>query len=453
MTTRLVFARHVWDELHRHLDHASPSEDGAFLLMHAGSGVRTERLVVPEILLPDEDAWEARGNHNLRPSGRWLSGAIGAAIESDSGLAFVHSHPSDEHPSELSWIDKTTSKTWADTIGPALGRPFASLVWTPTDISGWLFAGGDAEPRDIEVVEALGHRQRLVLRSPRIAKHDDVTLDDRQVRALGDLGNSRLRDLSVAIVGAGGTGSPLADILARMGVARLVVIDPDVIDTPSNLRRITGSAWEDLRGRAPKAEVVARHVAGLELVDSVEGITRDVRHEDVARLLLDVDLVVSTTDTHSSRALLNQLAMQYYVPVVDVGLRVGTATDGSISGMPVDVRLLLPDEPCLWCRGVLDAERIRAENLPEAERKRLEVEGYVQGIGEPQPSLAALNNLAASIAATIALQLATDNEVSMSFFIVDPWELYLQPIDAEIDVNCVCRRWRGRGDDGELPVL
>ena len=453
MTTRVVFLRSVWDQLAQHLVEAAPSEDGAFLLLNNGRGARSDRLVVPELLLPPEDAWESRGNHNLRPSGQWVSAAIGSAIKSDSGLAFVHSHPASDHPSELSWIDKATSKEWARTFVPTLGMPFASLVWTPDDISGWLFTEAASEPNDIDVFEALGRRQRIVLQRPSSLAKGDADLDDRQARALGNLGNSRLRNLSVAIVGAGGTGSPLAEILARMGVARLTVIDPDVVDTPSNLRRIIGSRRADLDSRTSKAALVARHVRDLELVDSVDGIHADVRRNEVARHLLDADLVISTTDTHSSRALLNQIAMQFYVPVIDVGVKVGTARDGSVSGMPVDIRLLLPDQPCLWCRGVLDAERIRAENLPAEERKRLEAEGYVQGVTEPQPSLAALNNVAASLAATIALQLATDNEVPASSFIVDPWELYLQPMEVEIDPGCVCQRWRGRGDTAAIPTL
>lgn len=450
---RLVFLRSVWDELSSHLLQAAPSEDGAFLLIGLGHGSAGSRLTVPEIILPPENAWESRGNHTLRPSGQWLSAAIGAAIDNGSGLAFVHSHPDSHHPSELSWIDKATSKDWALTLVPTLQAPFASLVWTPSDISGWLFFESDREPIHIDTVEALGRRARVVLHGAVPSRQSDVELDDRQRRALGDLGNDRLRGLSVGLVGAGGTGSPLAEILARMGVARLKVIDPDVVDTPSNLRRITGATQADLEFAAAKADVVTRHVDGLGLGTSADPLAADVRTDHVARHLLDLDVIISTTDTHSSRALVNQVAFQYYVPVIDVGVKVGTATDGAVSGMPVEVRVLLPDEPCLWCRGVLDAGRIREENLPVNERERLRAEGYIQGVEGPQPSLAALNNVAASIAAMLALQLATDHEVALSTFIFDPWELYLQPIDVAIDTECVCRHWRGRADAAALPTL
>ena len=275
---------------------------------------------------------------------------------------------------------------WARMIVPTLDRPFLSLVWTPSDISGWFFETADAEPELTDTVEALGRRRRRVLHRAGNAPNDEA-IDDRQRRALGLPLNTSVREMSVAIVGLGGTGSPLGEILARMGVAGMTLIDPDVIDTPSNLRRISGSAFDDLAAQTPKATVAARHLNELHLVERLDPIQGDVRAEEVARTLIDADLVLSTTDTHSSRALVNQIAVQYYVPVIDVGVRVGIATDGSISGMPVDIRILLPDEACLWCRGILDARRIRDENLPPEEHERLEAEGYVQGDAGPQPSL------------------------------------------------------------------
>ena len=51
----------------------------------------------------------------------------------------------------------------------------------------------------------------------------------------------------------------------------------------------------------------------------------------------------------------------------------------------------------LWCRGAINAHTIRAENLPAAQRKRLQKEGYVvEGVGEPVPSVVALTVLGPS---------------------------------------------------------
>jgi hypothetical protein len=238
-----------------------------------------------------------------------------------------------------------------------------------------------------------------------------------------------------------------------MGVRHLTIIDPDRVDTPSNLRRIAGARPGDLVSETPKSEVARRHLEAIDPTLSVTALVGDVREERYARQLLDTDVAVLTTDTHSSRNLVNQLAYQYLIPVVDIGVKVGTNARGSISGMPAELRLLTPEEGCLWCRGVLDPARLRAENLPPSEQEQLAKEGYVQGLGRPEPSLTALNHLAASIAALAALQLHTDSPAPSGSAIIDTWEQYIQPLRTPVQPDCVCHKWRLRADEAFIAFL
>src|SRR5260370_6512996 len=282
----------------------------------------------------------------------------------------------------------------------------------------------------------------------------DQRLDDRQIRALSALGNQRIRDLIVAVVGVGGTGSPVAEQLVRTGVAEVMLIDPDVIDHESNVRRIVGSHPSDAVARRTKVEVVGSHLRSLGLETAISEIPRDVREEAVARRLLDCDIVISTTDTQSSRALLNQVAYQYWLPIMDIGARIGTKKSGVISGMPVEIRLLLPDNGCLWCRrGVLDSQAIYEENLPPDERQRLAAEGYVQGFDRPQPSLTPLNYLASAVAILTLVRLYSGQPVPAASVVFDAWEQFVHPLRAEVDPTCICSQWRGCADDVPVPFL
>jgi molybdopterin-synthase adenylyltransferase len=174
----------------------------------------------------------------------------------------------------------------------------------------------------------------------------------------------------------------------------------------------------------------------------------------VVRRLLDCDVVISTTDTQSSRALLNQIAYQYWLPTIDVGVRVGTKQDGAVSGMPAEVRVLLPDNACLWCRrGVLDSQVIYEENLPPDARQRLAAEGYVQGLAQHQPSLTPLNYFAGAAAVLIMLKLQSGQPVIAASVVFDAWEQFVQPLRAEPDPACICQQWRGRGDDVPVAFL
>ena len=187
---------------------------------------------------------------------------------------------------------------------------------------------------------------------PRRRATDLPGLDDRQRDALGTV-HDILQQLNVTVVGVGGTGSPVAEQLVRMGTGSVALVDGDLLDTPSNVRRVVGSTPNDLRAtRAPaKVDVVGRHVDQLGLGTPVLRVFGDVRHEHVFRELLDADVVICCTDTHGSRATLNDLASTYLLPVIDVGVQAGAKKNADLAALVAEISVLTPATPCLWCRG------------------------------------------------------------------------------------------------------
>lgn len=442
-----------WRTAQDHFRAAGTRETAAFALMRWGASDEGGRLLIERVLLPPEGGLEDARRDFLRPSGQWLSAVISKAIDSNAGLAFLHSHPGTNHPPTLSSIDRATSLTWSRTITPTVRHPFASLIWSPSGMTGVVFLPmNPSHSIALDRIEVLGDGGIQVLDTVR-TQYDRRGLDDRQIRAITALGNQRIRRLAVGVIGAGGTGSPVAEQLVRIGAARVVLVDPDRLDDPSNVRRVVGSRPKDAAGRRLKVDVVAEHLRSLGLETEVEAIARDVREEAVVRRLLDCDVVVNTTDTQSSRALINQVAYQYWLPIVDVGVRVGTKRDGTVSGMPAEMRVLLPDNGCLWCRGVLDSQSIYEENLPTNERQRLAAESYVQGTDQPQPSITPLNHLAASIAVLTLVKLYSGERIHHASVVVDVWEQFVHVLSETVDAECPCSRWRGRADDLHLATL
>lgn len=449
---RIVWTSSEWERLKHHFERAGRTEEGAFLLLRMGRSANGGRLLVQRVLLPPDGGFEKQGHHFLRPTGQWLSSVISMAVEAGCGLGFVHSHPDSHHPPFLSPVDWETSVAWSRSITPMLDGPFASLVWSPKGVTGIMFTSDAPEaPMKLDRAESLGDRMGETLHPADERFEGEADLDDRQVRALTALGNRRLRDLEVGVVGAGGTGSPAAEQLVRIGAAGVVLVDPDLLDDKSNLRRVVGSRASDLGRAATKAEIVGRHLESLGLSSRVTALPTDVRREDATRRLLDCDVVVNTTDTQASRAFLNQVAYQYWLPVIDVGVRIGTTLAGVVSGMPVEVRVLLPDTGCLWCRkGVLDSRTIYEENLPAQEREKLATEGYVQGLGQHQPSLAPLNYLASALGVLTMIHLYSGEALPTMSTVFDAWEQYVHPLPDEVDPECVCAAWRGKADT--LPI-
>lgn len=449
---RLAFADDIAEQLNARLLRPDRLEDGAFCLVRQGRGHRGTRLLVTEVIWPPGDAWEVQEGDMLRPSAKWISAAISRAVAADSGLLFVHSHPDPRFPAGLSYADMSSFRALAPVLSPTMDGPFGALVVHPLSWAGVVWHEGRVTP--IDRIMSVGRTLTFLGELPAVA---DTPLDARQLDALGVV-HRRLRTLSVAIVGSGGLGSPMAEQLVRMGVTEVVLVDNDLLDTESNARRIHGVRVTDINTSKPfpKVEVVGAFLDGLGFGVSVQPVKADVRTERGFRRLLDADVVLCATDTHSSRAVVNELASTYLLPVIDVGVRVSAKTKHRLSGLVAEVRVLTPDTPCLWCRNTISANVIREENLPPHERAALESEGYVtHGIGAPVPSVTALTVLGSSLATTALLALLSEEgKVVPSGYVVDGFmgdALKIGPDSPRSD--CRCRSQRGLGDASAPPFI
>jgi hypothetical protein len=221
---------------------------------------------------------------------------------------------------------------------------------------------------------------------------------------------------------------------------------------------MVGSTLADLRATTPptKVDVVGRHLDLLGLGVPVRRVAGDVRVERVFRELLDTDIVLCGTDSHGSRAVLNDLASTYILPVIDVGVQAGGKTNRDLAALTAEVSVLTPVTPCLWCRGRISGEVIRAENLPPEQRDRLVREGYlIGGVGEPAPSVMALTALGAGLGTCALLaMLSSEGDVCPSGYWVDG----LMGDSSEIEptepvATCRCRARVGAGDTKPPPFL
>jgi molybdopterin/thiamine biosynthesis adenylyltransferase len=218
---------------------------------------------------------------------------------------------------------------------------------------------------------------------------------DRQVLALGETAQALLGSMTVGVVGVGGLGSHVVQQLAHLGVGQLVVVDDDTVDD-TNLSRLVGGRASDAAHGLRKTQVssrLSRLLGGQTVVHRVDGSVLD---EEEARRLMQCDVVFGCTDTQWSRLVLNALAFQYYIPVIDCGVEL-QAGAGAIGGR---VSWLAPGRRCLWCIGILDGERIRAEQLPSALAAEQARHGYIPDLTVPAPAVVSINGVVASVAVT-----------------------------------------------------
>lgn len=191
----------------------------------------------------------------------------------------------------------------------------------------------------------------------------------RFTSAFGIEAYQRLRRSTVAVIGAGGTGSIAIPTLARAGVGRLIIVDSDHV-SPSNLERMHASFPEHVAARTLKAELASDHVARIDPQIEVEAWVGRLPQRAIVEAVATADVVLGCTDQQSSRLALADVARRYLVPAIDCGGLIEGA-NGRVTGQIVQLVRFRPGDPCPRCRKMIDPLRVRQELMSEAERAAL----------------------------------------------------------------------------------
>ncbi len=130
---------------------------------------------------------------------------------------------------------------------------------------------------------------------------------------VGQAGQELLLRSSVAVVGAGGLGSPVIQYLAAAGVGRLGVIDHDRVDE-SNLQRQVIHRTD--RVGMSKAWSAADAVAALNPGVKVDVLEERLNSANALSLLRPYDVVVDGTDNFATRYLISDACMLLGIPSV-----------------------------------------------------------------------------------------------------------------------------------------
>jgi len=134
---------------------------------------------------------------------------------------------------------------------------------------------------------------------------------------IGVPGQQRLLGASVALVGAGGLGSPAALYLAAAGVGRLGIIDREVVAL-SNLHRQILHTTEQLG--APKAASARARLSAHNPDVNVVAMQASLDASNALQLLQPYDVIVDGSDNFSTRYLVNDACVLLEKPLVHGGV-------------------------------------------------------------------------------------------------------------------------------------
>lgn len=152
----------------------------------------------------------------------------------------------------------------------------------------------------------------------------------RQMSIVTRSEQQRFKDAKIAVIGCGGIGGETIEMLARMGVGSLAVVDEDAFDM-SNLNRQTLASMADL---GIEKSIVAKDK--VRLINPYVNITSYSEHVDetnIDKIIGDADIVIDALDNVLTRVILSRKAKEKGIPFIH----------GAIHGTLGQVTVFLPD--------------------------------------------------------------------------------------------------------------
>lgn len=386
----LVLPAKVADELRAHLFPGDGLEAAALLLCRV-TGQRRQKWLGREVICVPHEHCTRRPDFITWP-GENVETAIDRASARGDAVIAVHAHPGglfafssadDESDRVLmSSIRHGTDRAAGSAIMIASGAMRARIYEdhraTPVDLV--MKAGADIETWWNDAATAAGPLK------PAMAFTGEMR---------GSLGR-----LSVCVIGVSGTGSIVAEQLARLGVGEIILIDFDKIEE-RNLNRILNATHADIGSL--KVEMFAGAIRRYRPDGEVVSVPRSVATREAVLAACEADILFSCVDSAEGRHIADRLSACFAMPLFDVGVAIPTEPlpggGRRVAEVYGRVDYVYPGGSSLMDRGVYDAALLETEYLtrtaPQALTRKI-ADGYLRGMAEEAPGVITLNMRAAS---------------------------------------------------------
>lgn len=157
---------------------------------------------------------------------------------------------------------------------------------------------------------------------------------DRNRTSISEEDNQMLSKKRVCIVGAGGLGGYVIEMLARIGVGHVSIVDGDVFDDTNLNRQILSD--ENVLGRK-KVEVAVDRIERVNSQIQVDGINEFLTEENANSILAGHDVVIDALDDIDTRFIVQAETEKLGIPMVH----------GAIAGWYGQVASIMPGDRTL----------------------------------------------------------------------------------------------------------
>jgi ThiF family/Prokaryotic homologs of the JAB domain len=390
----LVLPKGASTRLRTHLYPGDGLEAAALLLCAAVHGSRRKYLV-QDILEVPYASCACRERDRITWPGEYLELAIDRAESQGLTVIAAHSHPGGLFA--FSGADDISDQMVMPALFHGTGRECGAAIMTPDGAIRARLYGKTGLPEPVDLVMEAGDDLRFWW------DHNAKTRGPQAppmpfTASMADW----LRRLSVCVIGVSGTGSIVAEQLARLGFGEIILIDFDRVEA-RNLNRILNSSLADAEAAILKVAMFAKAIRRYRPDCEVIEVAASLGTREAVLAASQADLLFSCVDTAEARHIADRICASLAMPVFDVGVTIPTHRSDSGARAVAEVcgriDYIHPGGSSLLSRGVYDEAVLEAEYLarhaPETHRRKLD-EGYLRGMAEQAPAVITLNMRAAS---------------------------------------------------------
>ena len=403
---RLTIPHSLYSTLHNHLFPGDGDEHGAIILAGTCLSDRGLRLVARELHLARDGEDYVSGQRGYRMlRAEFIQRHILKARDKRLAYLAIHNHGGTSCVGFSADDLASHERGYPALLDIAKGMPVGALVFAESAVAGDLWFPGLVRA-ELSHASVVGHRRFLLYPTPptySLTHHQY----DRQSRMFGDRGQDLLQRTRVGIVGLGGAGSILAELLGRLGVGEFILADPDKAEV-TNLPRLIGARRVDALSpswlprkltnclQTHKVRLAARNIRRANSKARIEIFPDDFLYKEVAARFTDCDYIFLAADTMGARLLFNAIVHQYGIPGTQVGTKIPVDTTGEVGDVFCVSRPVSPDQGCLWCNGLINPSRLQDEAVSKKVKRGY---AYINDPDVSAPSVITMNAVACAHAA------------------------------------------------------
>ena len=159
------------------------------------------------------------------------------------------------------------------------------------------------------------------------------------LKNIGVLGQKKILNSKVLVIGMGGLGCPVAEFLTRSGIGAIGIVDHDLVSL-SNIHR--QSLYDEKDLEKPKVKVTQKKLRKINSNTKVKTYNFKLHKKNFIKIIKDYDYIVDGTDNFETKFLINDICIKYKKFLVTGAI---SKFDGHIFSFNFNNK----KDPCLRC--------------------------------------------------------------------------------------------------------